>query len=293
MSTVSNFCIQHHVPATMTNILLGGGVGVFVGGVMHLSGLAYGLGLMTGVVRCLLSWKRLDVSDSKSISWLIQSILGALESMQHYWSDLATSSKLSSLFYNDEMHLPTADQLLPVPIGLGFLCGCIFVYGSKVGWYHSIFLPLILIEMDGTLDASLLGAMDECTLVMVCAGICAGNLVVPPPNSKGVGSSSLSWQALKTNVLYGDFIEASYPFMAKSILVNGSAFLAAGLSCEILMQRRVLASAYFPWPLVIWVSSDRSGMAAACALAFSVCFVGTVASNMLSRIRSLNKFFAC
>ena len=180
-----------------------------------------------------------------------------------------------------------SSESLPVPTGLGFLFGCFFVYGSKIGLYHSLFLPAILLEMDSASkgeEASLLGAIDECTLVMVCAGICAANLIFPPHGKKsqkksGGGIASLSWQALKTNILCGDFIEAAYPSMEQSQVVNGAAYLAAGLSTEVILQRRVLSTAYLPLPLSIWISNDRWGMVIAGSIAFAVSFLGTIASN--------------
>lgn len=258
-SSLSYFCIRHHITATMTNILLGGGVGTMVGLSIHLSGLAKSLGILTGVIRCILQGRRLTISAAagESISWPILKMLAIIEYIQPHQAPRA---------------------------GFGFLSGCIFVYGSKIGWYHSVFLPLILIEMDAA-SFSVLGAMDECALVMVCAGICTGNLIVPPLKDGGSGHRSLSWRALKTNISCGDFIEACYPYMDKSRLINVSAYIAAGLSCEILMQRRVLGSAYLPLPLTIWVSNDRTGMFLSCVVAFLICFVATVASNSIQRSR--------
>ena len=283
ISAVSIVCTKYNVTATMTNILLAGGVGTSVGLFMHISGLAYLLGVLTGLIRCLLQLRKLAPITEDFASWPLLKCLTTVELIQQYWINLSASPQLSKMVYHfsDERSM----QYLPVPIGLGFVCGCIFVFGSKNGWYHSIFLPLILIEMDGSTFPSLLGAMDECTLVMVCAGICAGNLILTPPskgNGGGAGHNSLSLQALKTNILCGDFIEAAYPYMDTSKLVNGSAYIAAGLSCEVLLQRRVYGSAYLPLPLVIWMSSDILAMGLSCVIAFNVCFVGTLFSNLFS-----------
>jgi hypothetical protein len=126
-----------------------------------------------------------------------------------------------------------------------------------------------------------MGAMDECTLVMVCAGICAGNLIASPPSKgEGAGHKSSSWQALKTNILCGDFIEAAYPYMESTKLINVSSYMAAGMSSEFLFKTRILASAYLSLPLVIWLSNDRLGVCIACVLAFSACLAGTLLSNV-------------
>lgn len=188
---------------------------------------------------------------------------------------------MSKFVYAQDLQL---NEFLPIPRGLGFGFGCIFVYGSKIGWYHSIFLPLIMLEMDsstGQNAASLLGAIDECTLVMVCAGICAGNLLLP---HRIGGSTSLSWQALKTNILCGDFIEACYPSMEKSRLINVAAYLAAGISTEVIVRQRLLSSAYMPLPLSILISSDRWGMIVASSFAFGISFVGTIMANTIGSI---------
>ena len=272
---------------------------MFVGLFMHLSGLAQLLSLLTGMIRSMLRWTRFVLPDdggSILTSRLVSFIFQILRDFQRLWT--TWFSRLPSVLYESPILQVQGQQCgsqpMPVPIGLGFLHGCIFVYGSKVGWYHSLFLPAILLEMDSApfgQEASLFGAIDECTLVMVCAGICVGNLVLPPSSTKrknragergNGGMSSLSWQALKTNILCGDFIEAAYPSMERSAIINGFAYLAAGLSTEILLQRRVLSTAYLPLFAAMWISNDRWGMAIACFVAFVVSLCGTLAANAVS-----------
>lgn len=304
LAGVSDFCFRRHVTATMTNILCGGGVGAFVGTCMHLSGLAQSLSLLTGAIRSLIRWRIVDLPEigADGIPSFHWAILGILQYSQKRWS--AAISHLpyvlrESPFFRAHDAQCTS-RSLPVPAGLGFLHGCAFVYGSKVGWYHSALLPAILLEMDSAgagEEASLLGAIDECALVMVCAGVCAGNLALPPPSggerkggfaggkARGGGMSSLSWRALRTNVLCGDFIEAAYPSMERSRIVNGSAYVAAGLSTEILLRRRVLSTAYLPVFAAIWISNDRWGMGVACSVAFLVSFGGTIAANAIDIVK--------
>ncbi|KAL7542437.1 hypothetical protein ACHAWF_007179 [Thalassiosira exigua] len=311
LSKVSDCCVRYNVTATMTNVLCGGGVGMLVGTLMHISGVAHGLGLLTGVIRCLLRWTELTPPQNDctlSLSWhtlapcsMEKMLFPFLRYLQERWS--ATVPRPTSFLHAFPMFegqggrcsLELHQNSLPVPTGLGFILGCMFVYGSKYGAYHSLFLPLILLEMDAADvggEASLLGAIDECTLVLVCAGICAANLLQPPTSERekwtrvggeggggGGGARSLSLQALRTNILCGDFIEAAYPSMDRSKLVNGAAYLAAGISTEIIVQRRVLSSAYLPLPLAIWISNDRWGMAAATFVAFAITFIGTLVSN--------------
>jgi hypothetical protein len=274
MSKVSNLCVKYHITATMTNVVCGGGVGILVGLIMHFSGVANSLSILTGWVRCLIRWRRIILPETCNVPVMI--LAGALTYLQSKWYDFASIPSMSKFVYAQEIKDST--DLLPIPRGVGLAYGCIFVYGSKVGWYHSIFLPLIILEMDsstGKNAASLLGAIDECTLVMVCAGICTGNWAMR------FGNSSLSWQALKTNILCGDFIEACYSSMERSNVINATAYLAAGISTEIIVCQRLLSSAYFPLPLSILISNDRQGMVAASSIAFGICLIGTLISNKL------------
>ena len=279
LSFVSNLCVKHNVTATMTNLVCGGGVGMIVGMIMHWSSTAYVLSVFTGWVRCLIRWKQISMPETNI---LVKTIANALMRIQLAWNDFASSASMAKF-----IHATTdvsSNEFLPIPRGLGFLIGCIFVYGSKIGWYHSIFLPLIMLEMDSSTReeaASLLGAIDECTLVMVCAGICAGNLA---SSRRHGGNKSLSWQALKTNILCGDFIEACYPSMEKSRLVNAFAYLAAGTSTEIIVRQRVLSSAYVPLPISVLISNDRWGMIAASSVSFGISFVGSLIANQINSV---------
>lgn len=47
--------------------------------------------------------------------------------------------------------------------------GCLMCYGSKIGWYHRVFLPVIVLELSGG-GGSIWGAIDLCALCMVAAG---------------------------------------------------------------------------------------------------------------------------
>lgn len=163
--------------------------------------------------------------------------------------------------------------------GYGFVFGCLFCYGSKIGWYHSIFLPIILVEMEHG-ETSLWGSVDQCTLVLVSAGVCAANCIMT--------SDHLPRRGLKINLCCGDFIEVAYPYMEDSILVNLSAYLASGVATEILHQTKstisVMTSAYFPLPLSIFLAEDNWRISIAMLSAFFIAFLGTLTSRILSTL---------
>ena len=168
---------------------------------------------------------------------------------------------------------------------LDFIIGAVFCWGSKYGYYHSVCLPLILVEME-TGEAALCGAVDEATLVCVSAGICLANLIVTPKLDDQQGTQEtleLSRRGLRINLLFGDFIEVAYPFMERSSLVNAAGYLASGLSTELLTgnSKEVLSSAYLPLPVAIILAQNQLKIALAFATAFIVSFSGAVISNLL------------
>ncbi|CAE7741650.1 unnamed protein product, partial [Symbiodinium microadriaticum] len=65
------------------------------------------------------------------------------------------------------------------PPGLaGAFAGVLMNFGSRRGWYHQFFLPLILVEMEHA-SMSFLGALDWLTLCMTGAGACAAQWLLP------------------------------------------------------------------------------------------------------------------
>ena len=220
-------CIKLKTPATMTNIVLGGFIGMITAQVLERTGVTQLLSQCTEILR--------NIVQANS--------------------------------FNEG-----SDGI----IGYGFVIGCIFVYGSKVGWYHSIFLPVILLEMELGYP-SLWGAVDECTLVLVSAGICAANVLTK--------KTALSKRGLFINLTCGDFIEVAYKDMDESKVVNLFAYLAGGISTEILYSKQprdVLSSAYLPFPISILLANDKSRIALAMISAFVISFIGILVSCILS-----------
>jgi len=237
------WCIIHNIPATMTNLVASGGVGVVV---------------------ALLVWP---------LSPLLRY---GTELFRYTVLVLFSSSSASETF-------PAARAVLP------FWLGCLSCYGSKVGWYHAIHLPLILVEMECG-EASFLGAIDELTLVVVCAGVCSGNLAADyyfrkrKKEEDGVLSAadiSLCQRAVRINLLYGDFVEACYPFMERHPWINAGCYLGSGLSTVVLVQgakELPLSLAYLPLPVSIWLAGHN--MFVASAVAFLIPFVSTVLNHI-------------
>jgi len=128
---------------------------------------------------------------------------------------------------------------------------------------------MILIEMELG-DASMLGALDLLTLVLVCSGICFGIIVTGNEEER-----RLATRGMTINLFYGDFIEACYPHMDRYQMVNLSGYLASSVSAAILTSK-CKSSAYLPLPVAIWLAEDRKTFLAACIVAFSIPFIATV-----------------
>jgi hypothetical protein len=236
------FCIFRNVPATMTNLLTSGGVGVLV--MLAMLPVAPILRLLTAQIRFVILYS-VSLPDRR---------LRALG---------------------------------------GFIWGCLSCYSSKVGWYHTFFLPGILIEMELG-EASFLGAIDELTLVLVCAGICLGNLVSRKLFHTELSSSdvALCRRGLSTNLLCGDFVEVCYPFMDRSLLVNVGGYFASGASSAWLVlssQEREdvpKSLAYLPvFASIAVANSQWRRMAGASVIAVIISFLATLSHHALSSIK--------
>ena len=164
------------------------------------------------------------------------------------------------------------------PLVAAFVWGCLSCASSKVGYYHALHLPLILVELEqpGS-TASFLGAVDELTLVVVCAGICAAKVLVTAGQSSTstnhhnqaarVADRALCQRGLWINLMFGDFVEVCYPYMEESRWINVSGYVASGLSCAVLVWTQShsiassttsLSSMMACTPSAVWTSLGSS-----------------------------------
>jgi hypothetical protein len=114
--------------------------------------------------------------------------------------------------------------------GVGGICGVSFAWGSRRGWYHSLFLPaMLIIEMErGALP--LLGALDLVTLCAAGAGACAAQLA-RPRRASAAHDGALAWRGLRINLMYGDYVEACYPFLEREPALAGAYYAGASRAC--------------------------------------------------------------
>ncbi|CAM9173990.1 unnamed protein product, partial [Ectocarpus fasciculatus] len=154
-------------------------------------------------------------------------------------------------------------------VGAGM--GCLMCYGSKIGWYHRVFLPVIVLELargEGGSMGSIWGAIDLCALCMVAAGLCAAHLLRPTsPVDAALGRRGLIF-----NLGFGDFIEAAYPFMERCRCCNAGAYMGSAISGAVVAAGGVASTAYLPLPLAIAACSKPWWLLGATSAAFLPAF---------------------
>jgi len=169
----------------------------------------------------------------------------------------------------------------------GAIAGVLMNYGARVGWYHEVFLPLILLEMEqGSL--SLVGTLDWLTLCIVGAGACAAQLAFPlhfGGSSQTRSDGPLARRGLAFNLLYGDYIEACYPFLERDPYLNAAAYAASACSGALVACAGARSTAYLPAPLAVWLSDTPAKLAVAAGIAFGIPFAAGSLSNVLRRRR--------
>lgn len=232
------WCIFHGVPATMTSLLTGGGMGAVVAVILW----------------PVAPWLRHATSVARQV--ILMTV-----TLENAW----------------------------IRACIGGLWGCASCYASKIGGYHSAHLPLILLELEMG-DASFLGAVDELTLVLVCAGICCGNLLVNGLDARALTDADvgLSRRGLRINLLYGDFVEACYPFMEQNWVINAGGYAASFASCAWLTlgatsaERLPHSLAYLPLPLSLALAGHHwARYTVSCAIAWSIPLLSTLAAHSL------------
>ncbi|CAM9863098.1 unnamed protein product [Ectocarpus sp. 13 AM-2016] len=151
-------------------------------------------------------------------------------------------------------------------VGAGM--GCLMCYGSKIGWYHRVFLPVIVLELARGEGGSIWGAIDLCALCMVAAGLCAAHLLRPTSPV----DLTLARRGLIFNLCFGDFIEAAYPFMERCRCCNAGAYLGSAVSGALVAVGGVASTAYLPLPVAVAACSKPWWLLGATSAAFLPAF---------------------
>lgn len=171
------------------------------------------------------------------------------------------------------------DEALAVsPVLCGALAGLLIWPAIMGGMYHAAILPIILLEMEKT-GSSFLGAIDMVGLVMVSAGITFAAVLYPRRRD----DRTLAIPGLFINLVFGTFVEASYPFMLADPLVMAGAIISAGVGGILVGYYGVHGTAYVPSIAAPALSNHPLGfIISMLGAALCAAFI-TLLANFLSR----------
>ena len=167
------------------------------------------------------------------------------------------------------------------PLLAGAVAGAVIWPAIIGGVYHSVILPLVLVEM-AQKGHSFFGAIDMVALVMVSLGITLANTVAP----RSTGERALAGSGATVNFFFGTFVEASYPFMFGDKRVFAIAILSGTAGGAVAGATATEATAYLPAVVAPFISTNAAGMVAAMATGFGLAFLLTLAANQRHTRRS-------
>lgn len=169
------------------------------------------------------------------------------------------------------------------PILAGALAGLAMWPAIIGGVYHSVILPLVLLEM-AEKGHSFFGAIDMVALVMVSLGITLANVIRP----RTAGERALAGSGAGVNFFFGTFVEAAYPFMFGDKKVFAIALLSATAGGAVVGFTGAEASAYLPAVVAPFIATNVAGMVLAMLTSLTVALVLTLMVNV-SAIRKTRK----
>lgn len=249
-----------------------------IAGLMCMEGGTIG-GLLAGIVAGIFTYYlatfsmrlRMPGTMVNVVSGCIGGLAGGAAS--HYL--LLPAAKFATGFIIDAIHFLTGY----LSFGFGAALGLLMWLCILKGIYHQVILPLVFIEM-GESGFSFFGAMDMVCLVMVSVGIMLANSVLPVKKD----AVPLARQGLKLNILYGTFVEASYPYILSSRTVYVGTMLAAAVGGGLVSMFGIHGTAYIPTVIAPFLSGGGIGNYLICmGCAMGISLVWMTCTNIAAR----------
>lgn len=160
------------------------------------------------------------------------------------------------------------------PILAGIVAGAVIWPAIMSGVYHAAILPIILLEMEAS-GVSFLGSIDMVALVMVSAGITLGNVLFP----KRQEDRAIALPGFLINLIFGTFVEASYPFMLSNKWIFAGAIISGAIGGGVVGFFNVLGTAYVPTLVAPSLSTNLIGMLVAMLVALGLGLLFTFIGN--------------
>lgn len=148
------------------------------------------------------------------------------------------------------------------------------------GYYHSLILPLMVIEFSQH-GLSFLAAVDMAALVAVSAGIALAIIIVPGrPEQRATARHTLT-----INVGFGTFVEGCVPHLRQSRLNMVVAVAAATVGGAIIGAGRGYGVTYIPLPALPVVGDHWQALTLGVGSALLIALLGTVIVDLSTRGR--------
>lgn len=186
-----------------------------------------------------------------------------------------------ALFLGDGVRelLQTAIDFNPVLAGI--VAGAVIWPAIMSGIYHAAILPIILLEMEAA-GMSFLGSIDMVALVMVSAGITLGNILFPTRTE----DRAIALPGFLINLIFGTFVEASYPFMLSNKIIFTGAIISGAVGGGVVGFFNIQGTAYVPTPVAPSLSTSPSGMLIAMLVALGLGLLFTFIGNKTKKVES-------
>jgi hypothetical protein len=148
---------------------------------------------------------------------------------------------------------------------IGSILGFLVSWGSENGYYHTVMLPVIALEMVHG-GFGVFGCLDAFCLCAPCAGVCAAVFIYYKSFAKSIPQElqtlvhkreaqiRLGWRGLVSNFLMGDFVEACYPYSLRHESILRTIRLACCLAGGTIYSCKLASSAYLPLSLSLLIS---------------------------------------
>jgi fructose-specific phosphotransferase system IIC component len=148
------------------------------------------------------------------------------------------------------------------------------------GYYHSLILPLMVIEFSEQ-GLSFLAAVDMAALVAVSVGIALATIVVPGrPEHRPTARHTLT-----INLGFGTFVEGSFPHLRRSKLNMAAAVAAAAVGGAIIGGGRAYGVTYIPVPALPLVGDHWQALSLGLGSALLIALLGTLIADLANRRR--------
>lgn len=167
------------------------------------------------------------------------------------------------------------------PILAGMIAGAIIWPAIMGGIYHAAILPIVLLEMEAT-GGSFLGAIDMVALAMVSAGITLGNVLFP----RRPEDRAIALPGFLINMIFGTFVEASYPFMLSNKIIFAGAIISGAIGGGVVGFFNVQGTAYVPSPVAPSLSTNPLGMVIAMVVGLGLGLAFTFIGNRSKKTES-------